>query len=205
MPPSPLVLNPPLEGALVRLEPLSAAHADALFAAAADPAPFRWVSEPLGADRARFDAWLDEALAAAAAGAEGPYATVDRATGEVAGSTRFMTWRPADRGVEIGNTWLRPASWRTGLNLEAKLLMLTHAFDELGCMRVELKTHASNERSRGAMTAMGATFEGIHRKHRLVPGVGVRDSAWFSIVDDEWPAVRERFERRLAAHGSTAR
>lgn len=186
----------------MRLEPLDEGHADSLFAAAADPAAFRWIGEPLGASRERFDAWLEEALQAAAAGIEGPYATVDRATGEVAGSTRFMTWRPADRGVEIGWTWLRPASWRAGLNVEAKLLMLEHAFAGLGCMRVELKTHAANERSRAAMEAMGATFEGVHRKHRLVPGLGVRDSAWFSIVDDEWPAVRERLVGRLAARGS---
>ena len=84
--------------------------------------------------------------------------------------TRYMALRPADRGLEIGSTWLTPAAWKTGANVEAKLLQLGYAFETLGCMRVELKTHAGNERSRGAMERLGATFEGIHRKHRLDPG-----------------------------------
>jgi RimJ/RimL family protein N-acetyltransferase len=190
-------LNPPLEGTLVRLEPLRAEHADALHAAAADAAVFRWIGEPIGADRERFDAWLAAALADA-----GPFATIDAATGEVVGSTRFMTWRPEHRGVEIGWTWLHPSRWRTGINVEAKLLMLEHAFERLGLVRVELKTHASNERSRAAILALGAQFEGVHRKDMIRPGVGVRDSAWYSIVDDEWPAVRARLRERLAAHGA---
>jgi RimJ/RimL family protein N-acetyltransferase len=190
-------LNPPLEGTLVRLEPLRAEHADALYAAAADPAVFRWIGEPIGADRERFDAWLAEALADA-----GPFATIDAVTGEVVGSTRFMTWRPEHRGVEIGWTWLHHSRWRTGINVEAKLLMLEHAFERLDLVRVELKTHASNERSRAAILALGAQFEGVHRKHVIWPGVGVRDTAWYSIVDDEWPAVRQRLRGRLAAHGA---
>jgi RimJ/RimL family protein N-acetyltransferase len=201
MPPDPAApgaaaLNPPLAGTLVRLEPLRPEHADALFHAARDPEAFRWIGDPIGATRERFDAFLAAALAD-----DGPYATVDAATGEVVGSTRLMTWRPEHRGVEIGGTWLHPSRWRTGINVEAKLLMLEHAFERLGCQRVELKTHAGNERSRAAIAALGATFEGVHRKHMLLPGIGVRDSAWFSIVDDEWPAVRTRLCARLAAHG----
>jgi RimJ/RimL family protein N-acetyltransferase len=191
-----VVLNPPLAGTLVRLEPLGPEHAEALYAAALDPTPFRWMVEPFATTREGFDAWFAEALAD-----DGPYATVDAATGEVVGSTRYLAWRPEHRGVEIGWTWLVASRWRTGINVEAKLLMLAHAFDELGCIRVELKTHASNERSRTAMLALGATFEGVHRKHLIRPGLGVRDSAWFSIVDDEWPDVRARLRARLAAHG----
>jgi RimJ/RimL family protein N-acetyltransferase len=194
-------LNPPLQGSLVRLEPLRADHADALLAAARDAETFRWMHAPIGAPEA-FDAWLAAALDGAARGDEGPYATVDAATGAVVGSTRFLSWRPADRGVEIGWTWLHPSRWRTGMNVEAKLLMLGHAFDALGCIRVEFKTHAANQRSRDAILALGATFEGVHRKHMIRPGIGVRDSAWFSIVDDEWPAVRERLVGRLAARGA---
>ena len=113
--------------------------------------------------------------------------------------TRYMVLRPDDRGLEIGSTWLTPAAWRTGANVEAKLLQLGYAFETLGCIRVELKTHAANERSRGAMERLGATFEGIHRKHRIVPGIGVRDTAWYSVLDDEWPAVRAGLLARLGA------
>ena len=110
----------------------------------------------------------------------------------------YLAPRPIHDGVEIGNTWLTPSAWRRGVNVEAKLLMLGFAFEDLGCMRVELKTDARNERSRGAMEALPAKFEGIHRKHMLMPITGPRNSAYFSIVDDEWPAVRENLERRLA-------
>jgi len=195
----PTPLAPTLPGAIVRLEPLGPEHADALFAASRDPAIWRWMrSYP--ASRASFDAWIDDALRAGEAGEEFAFATVRVADGEPIGSTRFMSLRPDDLGLEIGWTWLGPDAWRTGANVEAKLLMLGHAFETLGCMRVELKTHAENQRSRDAMTAMGAWFEGVHRKHRLVPGIGVRDTAWFSIVDDEWPAVRAKLRARLAAH-----
>ena len=127
------------------------------------------------------------------------FATIDRASGEPIGSTRYMNLREVHRGLEIGWTWLTPKMWRTGANVEAKLLMLGHAFERLGCMRVELKTDARNERSRAAMAALPAQFEGIARKHMLMPGVGVRDSAYYSVTDEEWPEVRANLERRLAA------
>jgi RimJ/RimL family protein N-acetyltransferase len=186
------VLNPPLTGARARLEPLRDQHRDALLALALDaPETYRWMHAPLGD---WFDDWYAKATTTPDQGA---YATIDARTGEVVGSTSFLAYRPDDRGVEIGATWLHPKAQRTGINVEAKLLMLTHAFDTLGCMRVEFKTHASNARSRAAIEALGARFEGIHRKHMLRPGVGVRDSAWYSIIDDEWPAVRERLAARL--------
>ncbi len=103
-----------------------------------------------------------------------------------------MALRPEHRSVEIGWTWLAREAWGTGANVEAKLLMLEHAFDTWGCRRVELKTDALNERSRGAIEALGATFEGIHRKHMLVRGGENRDTAWFSILDEDWPDVRSR-------------
>jgi RimJ/RimL family protein N-acetyltransferase len=187
------VLNPPLTGTRARLEPLGDQHRDALLALARDaPETYRWMHTPLGD---WFDDWYAKATTTPDQGA---YATIDARTGEVVGSTSFLAYRPDDRGVEIGATWLHPWAQRTGINVEAKLLMLTHAFDTLGCMRVEFKTHASNARSRAAIEALGAQFEGIHRKHMLRPGVGVRDSAWYSIIDDEWPAVRERLTARLA-------
>ena len=196
--PWPVPLSPELHGRLVRLEPLTDAHRDALFVASRSPDVWRWMrSYP--ASRESFDGWFDDALAASASGDEFAFATVRQEDGVPVGSTRFLTLRPADLGVEIGWTWLAPAAWRTGANVEAKLLMLAHAFEVLGCLRVELKTHAENQRSRAAMAAMGAWFEGVHRKHRIVPGIGVRDTAWYSVIDDEWPAVRRGLERRIDA------
>ena len=127
------------------------------------------------------------------------------ATGEPIGSSSYLAARPEHAGLEIGWTWLHPSAWRSGANVEAKLLMLAHAFDELGAMRVEFKTDARNERSRAALAALPATFEGVFRKHMLMPVVGVRDSAYYSVVDEDWPDVRANLERRLAAGREPAR
>jgi RimJ/RimL family protein N-acetyltransferase len=170
-------------------------HAGALWEASRDPRSWRWLSIVQPATRAELDVWLDDALRAAEAGGEIPLVTVSHE--EVVGSTRFLALRPEHRSVEIGWTWLHPSAWGTGVNVEAKLLMLRHAFEEWRCRRVELKTDARNERSRGAMEAMGATFEGIHRKHMLVRDGENRDSAWYSVTDDEWPAVERGLEERL--------
>ena len=186
-----------LEGRLVRLEPLERGHAEGLWAASRDPQTWQWLSIVQPATRAELDAWLGTALEAAGAGTEIPLVTV--VDERIVGSTRFLALRPEHRSVEIGWTWLHPSAWGTGANVEAKLLMLRHAFEAWGCRRVELKTDAQNVRSRGAMEALGATFEGVHRKHMLVRGGENRDSAWYSILDDEWPEVRERLSARLAA------
>jgi RimJ/RimL family protein N-acetyltransferase len=138
-----------------------------------------------------------DALANRESGTELPLVTVRRADDRVVGSTRYLALRPEHRSVEIGWTWLAPEAWGTGINVEAKLLMLEHAFERLGCLRVELKTDARNERSRGAMAALPAQFEGVHRKAMLVRGGQRRDSAWYSVIDDEWPAVRANLLRRL--------
>jgi RimJ/RimL family protein N-acetyltransferase len=186
------------EGGLVVVEPLSPDHREDLREAAADPRIWRWLG-PAPATPEAFAALMESALRASDAV---PFAVVDRAAGKAVGMTRFMGLRPADRGLEIGSTWYAPRVWRTGINVETKLLLLTHAFETLGCLRVELKTDVRNDRSRTAILALGAQFEGIFRKHVIVPGIGVRDSAWYSIVDDEWPAVKELLHRRLAAHSS---
>jgi RimJ/RimL family protein N-acetyltransferase len=136
-------------------------------------------------------------MAASEAGTEGAFATIDADTGQPIGSTRYLALRPEHRSLEIGWTWLAPACWRTGANVEAKLLMLWHAFEDLGCLRVEFKTDARNDRSRAALAALPAQFEGVFRKHMLVRGGERRDSAYYSIIDEEWPEVRENLERRL--------
>jgi N-acetyltransferase len=181
----------------VRLEPLAEEHDEGLWDASRSPEIWTWLqTQP---DRDGFRALLEQAREATARREEFAFATVEADSGRPIGMTRYMALRPADRGLEIGWTWLTPAAWKTGANVEAKLLQLGYAFETLGCMRVELKTHAGNERSRGAMERLGATFEGIHRKHRLVPGIGVRDTAWYSVLDDEWPRVREGLLARLDA------
>lgn len=126
-----------------------------------------------------------------------PFAVIDLATGRAVGSTGYMDIRPADKGLEIGNTWLGQTAQGTKINPDMKRLMLAHAFDTLGCHRVQLKTDARNARSRAAILKLGATFEGILRKHMVCFDGYVRDTAMYSITAPEWPAVRERLERRL--------
>jgi len=189
--------TPTLEGRVVRLEPLARRHSEGLWEASRDPRTWRWLPIAQPQTPAELEDWVDEALTRAEAGLDLPLVTLR--AGEVVGSTRFLALRPEHGSVEIGWTWLHPSAWGGGVNVEAKLLMLGNAFEEWGCRRVELKTDALNERSRGAMEAMGATFEGIHRKHMLVRQGENRDSAWYSVLDDEWPHVREGLLARLAA------
>src|SRR5919202_2632244 len=185
-----------LEGRLVVLEPVEARHEEPLWEAAQDPETWRITSTDVGASREVFDAYWAELRAAFAAGSEVPFATVERRSGRVVGSTRFLTLRPEHAGVEIGHTWLWRDLWRTGANVEAKLLMLEHAFERCGCMRVEFKTDARNVESRRALEALPARFEGIFRKHMLIHA-GIRHSAYYAVVDDDWPDVRANLERRL--------
>ena len=188
-------LTSALEGKVVRLEPLARLHEEGLFEAAKDERIWRWMPYDASESEETFHAWLDDALAAS--GTEVAFATVDVQTGRPVGSTRYLALRPEHRVLEIGWTWLAPAYWQTGANVEAKLLMLEHAFQDSGCLRVEFKTDARNDRSRAALAALPAQFEGVFRKHMLVRGGQRRDSAYYSIIDDEWPEVRENLERRL--------
>lgn len=188
-----------LSGSVVSLELLDERHVEALrAAAAADPRMSAWLPVPLHEPR-WFDWWLDDARTGYAQRRSVTFATVRAADGAPIGSTRFMELRERDRSVEIGWTWLAPSAWATGANVEAKLLMMGAAFEQAGCVRVELKTDASNARSRAAMAALPAQFEGIHRRHKLLLDGSWRDSAWYSVIDAEWPAVRANLGRRLAA------
>ncbi|MBS1879266.1 MAG: GNAT family N-acetyltransferase [Actinobacteria bacterium] len=192
----PAELALPLRGELVALEPLRLDHADGLWQAAQGEEIWAWITA-LNGSREEFDHWLETSVAATRAGSEGAFAVRQLASGELIGSSRFLNVRPTDRVVEIGWTWFNPRVWRSGVNIETKLLLMTHAFETLGCVRVELKTDARNERSRGAMAALPAHFEGVLRNHMIVPGIGLRDSAYYSVIDSEWPAVRANLERRL--------
>ena len=185
-----------LEGRIVRLEPLALDHVPRLAEVALDPAIWRWtIARPT--TEADLREWAETALRAREAGTEMPFVTLEASTGRPIGSSRYMNIVLEHRRVEIGWTWVAPPWQRTGANREAKLLMLGHAFEVLGCRRVEFKTDSNNEPSRTALLGIGATFEGIFRKHMVMPGDGVRHSAWYSVIDDEWPAVRAHLEETL--------
>jgi N-acetyltransferase len=194
---TPTVLN----GELVRLEPMASDHESGLWDASRDERIWRWMSIVQPRTRDELRDYIENALANAAAGLELPFATIRQTDGQVVGSSRFLSLRPEHQSLEIGWTWLAPEVWQTGANIEAKLLMLGDAFERLGCRRVELKTDALNERSRAALEALPAQFEGLHRRHMLVRGGENRDSAWYSVIAEEWPDVRANLLRRLGRTG----
>jgi RimJ/RimL family protein N-acetyltransferase len=179
-----------LEGRIVVLEPLGPEHVDGLREAAADERIWTWMltTDP--------EIWLEHTLGS---DVMQPFAVLRN--GEVVGSTSYMSLAPEHRRLEIGNTWMSPSAWNTGANVEAKYLLLRHAFEVVGCRRVEFKTDAKNERARRALAALPAEFEGIHRKHMIVRGGERRDSAWYAVIEDDWPEVKAALERRLAIKG----
>ena len=186
-----------LEGRRVRLEPLALDHVPRLAEVALDPAIWQWtIARPTTVAELR--SWAESAIAGRDAGTEFPFTTIDAATGRPIGSSRFMNIALEHRRVEIGWTWVAPAWQRTGANREAKLLMLGHAFEALGCRRVEFKTDSLNEPSRTALLGIGAQFEGIFRNHMVMPDGRMRHSAYYSVIDEEWPAVKARLEQSLA-------
>jgi RimJ/RimL family protein N-acetyltransferase len=185
-----------LSGRHVRLEPLAMAHADALWAVGNDPELWRFTITRVDSPEAMRD-YVATALAEQEAGIALPFVTLEAPTGRVIGSTRFHTISPQDRRVEIGWTWLGRSWQRTAANTEAKYLMLRHAFETWGCVRVELKTSRLNERSRAAIRRIGGVEEGILRRHRRNADGTWRDTVYYSILDDEWPAVKQRLESWL--------
>ena len=187
-----------LEGRHVRLEPLEMSHHAALCEVGLDAELWRWtLSSCTRPEELR--RYLETALRERDQGRSLPFATVERASGTAIGSTRFGNLEPAHRRVEIGWTWIGRAYQRTAVNTEAKYLMLRHAFETWGCVRVELKTNTLNERSRAAIRRIGAKEEGVLRKFGINEHGVARDTVYYSILDDEWPGVRARFEAMLAA------
>jgi RimJ/RimL family protein N-acetyltransferase len=186
-----------LEGAVVRLEPLTLEHVAPLCEVALDPEVWRWTLSNVetAADMRRY---VESALALRAAGSGYPFAKIERASGRVVGSTRFHAIEPAHRRVEIGYTFVARAWQRSAVNTEAKLLMMRHAFDALGMNRVEFKTDALNERSRTALLRIGAREEGTLRGHAITDRGRIRDSVYFSVLASEWPEVRAALEQKLA-------
>lgn len=201
MPPTAAAFVPAtLEGVRVRLEPLSLdRHFEPLCAIGLDPDLWRWTLHVV-ATPGDLRGYLDEALREQSEGRSVPFATIDLVSGRVAGCTRFGTIEPKHRRVEIGWTWVGRPFQRSHVNTEAKYLMLRHAFEAWECRRVELKTNVLNERSRAAMLRIGAREEGVLRKHAL-SDLGVsRDTVYYSILDDEWPEVKQRLEEMIARH-----
>jgi RimJ/RimL family protein N-acetyltransferase len=188
-----------LEGIAVRLEPVRLEHAKLFWDIAKNDLDeiFRWIPYSM-ATREDFRVLVDNAFLEQERGESVVLTTVDRCSGQVIGSTRFMNIDRSNRRVEIGSTWIAPAWQRTAVNTEAKYLMLRHAFEVWGCMRVELKTDALNQKSRNAILRIGAKEEGTLRRHLVTWTGRVRDTVYFSILDEEWAGVKERLESRLA-------
>jgi RimJ/RimL family protein N-acetyltransferase len=187
-----------LEGNIVRLQPLLRDHGPLLWDIAKDAHDelFRWMPYSLHS-AVDIQAAVDKALSEQELGLSVPFATTERNSGRIVGTTRFMNMDRANRRVEIGSTWVAPAWQRTAVNTEAKYLMLRHAFEQWGCIRVELKTDSLNQKSRTAILRLGAKEEGTLRQHIVTYTGRLRDSIYFSILDKEWPEVKARLEERL--------
>lgn len=185
-----------LEGSFVRLEPMTMEHHAGLTAVGLEPAIWRLTVANVRTPE-EMRSYMESALRLQAEGSSVPFVTIERSSGRIVGSTRFGNYDPLNRRIEIGWTWLAKAWQRTATNTEAKYLMLTHAFERLGCVRVELKTDVLNRPSRNAMMRIGAKEEGILRKHTLMWTGLYRDTVFYSILDEEWPQVKTRLETLL--------
>ena len=185
-----------LRGLSVQLEPMRADHIDALTRVGLEPELWRWTQTFIATpdDMSRY---VLQALDELSRGIALPFVIVAQPRGEVVGSTRYGSVDLANRRLEIGWTWIAPPYQRTAINTEAKLLLLTHAFERLGTNRVELKTDALNQKSRTAIARLGAVEEGTFRKHIVTSSGRVRDTVYYSIIDTEWPEVKARLESRL--------
>jgi RimJ/RimL family protein N-acetyltransferase len=185
-----------LEGSHVRLEPLSESHHAGLSEVGLDPVLWKWIpTQVQTADQMM--AYIRSALADQAKGISLPFATVENATGKVIGSTRYLNIEMAHKRLEIGSTWIAPAWQRTAINTEAKYLMMRHAFDTLGCNRVEWKTDSLNTKSRNAILRLGAVQEGIFRQHMVTWSGRLRDTVYFSVIAPEWPAIKAALEAKI--------
>jgi RimJ/RimL family protein N-acetyltransferase len=195
-----IVMPVTLEGSTVRLEPIRREHAEIFWEIAKESLDdiFQWIPYRVKT-REDFERLVEKIFEEQERGESVAFATVDRRSGQVIGSTRFMNIDRANRRVEIGSTWIIPAWQRTAVNTEAKFLMLRHSFEVWNCFRVELKTDALNLKSRNAILRIGAKQEGTLRRHVVTWTGRVRDSVYFSILDSEWPSVKTTLEQKLKA------
>jgi RimJ/RimL family protein N-acetyltransferase len=189
-----------LEGSFVRLEPMTLEHHAKLSEVGLDPEIWRYTIAMIRSPEEMRE-YMQSAIELQRVGTSLPFVTIERSSGRVVGSTRYGNYDPPNRRIEIGWTWLARPWQRTAINTEAKYLMLTHAFEKLHCVRVELKTDVLNTPSRTAMLRIGAKEEGILRKHTLMWTGRYRDSIYYSILDEEWPQVKDQLEKMLTARG----
>jgi len=187
-----------LKGHHVRLEPLSEVHVPGLAAAGDDPSLWEYMVYGSLSGESRMRAWVEMLLKLQAQGGDLPFAVIHLASGKVAGATRYMDIRKAHLSLEIGGTWYGPAYQRTAVNTESKFLLLQYAFETLGCVRVQFKTDSRNLRSQKAIERIGAVKEGILRQHMILPSGYLRDSVYYSILDREWPEVKQRLQKLLS-------
>lgn len=185
-----------LENAFVRLEPMEERHREPLREAGNDPDLWRFANVNL--DNSNFDAWMEHRFAEMKRAGEMTWAVFDKASNSYAGSTSFLAVMLAHKRLEIGWTWYAKRVWSGPVNPSCKRMLMAYGFDVLGLNRMELKADARNERSCKAMARFGATFEGIHRAHMIRPDGRLRDTAWFSVIREEWPGVRDGLDARLA-------
>jgi RimJ/RimL family protein N-acetyltransferase len=186
-----------LMGRVVRLEPLSEAHVPDLTIAGADESIWRYMVYGGVGGKAQMREWVREILSRQARGTDLPFAVIHLGSGRAIGSTRYLDIQPQHRGLEIGGTWYGVAYQRSAVNTECKYLLLRHAFEVLGCLRVQLKTDLRNERSQRAIERIGAVREGVLRNHMILPDDHVRSSVYYSLLDLEWPAVKAKLEEKL--------
>jgi RimJ/RimL family protein N-acetyltransferase len=191
------ILPVTLEGQYTRLEPLSLTHHEALIAAAGDGELWNSIVT-IVPTRDTMVEYLQAALTAQAQGSELPFVIIQKPTNRIVGTTRFYYIQPHQRNASIGYTWLAASVQRTAVNTEAKLLLLTHAFEHWDCVRVEFITDVLNQQSRAAILRLGARQEGILRNHLIMPNGRIRDSVCFSIIAEEWPEVKASLTSRLA-------
>lgn len=194
-----IVMPVTLGGRHARLEPLARAHLAGLAEVGLEEELWRWIPTAVRT-REEMAAYIETALSEQERGVSLPFAIVEKATGRAIGSTRYANIDRTHHRVEIGWTWVAREWQRTAINTEAKYLLLKHAFESLGCMRVELKTDSLNEKSRAAILRIGAKEEGIFRNHMITASGRIRHTVYFSIIDSEWPAVKARLEAKLSSH-----
>ena len=186
-----------LTGKIVRLEPLQLSHAEDLFVASQDPGIWTYMPTILGESLAQMQEWIISTMQLQGSRKALPFAIVLLSTGRAVGSTRFHNLEPHDRGLEIGWTWLSQEVRRTGVNTECKYLLLRHAFETLGAIRVQLKTHHNNFRSQQAIERLGAVKEGVLRNHMIMPDNSYRHSVFYSVIESEWPQVKAGLEEKM--------
>ena len=188
-----------LTGKYVRLEPMTPAHIPALVDPGRDPSIWTYMLYGPVTDEPAMSAWVGDMLRLRDAGTDLPFVVIHLASDRVAGATRYLDIRPAHRGLEIGGTWYGPEYQRTAVNTECKYLLLRHAFENLGCIRVQFKTDSRNIRSQKAIERIGAVREGVLRNHMVLLDGSFRNSVYYSILDNEWPGIKTRLETMLSA------